>query len=212
MKELIRQFDSTIHRLADRWAGAGPLLPGFPLLAQGTPLTASQIADVAGVSVHEIEQALKKARCAFDESGHLIDLFGMMLAPTYHRLEIGGKVVFSCCALWAHVIPRLVDREVLVESVDPYNRNLVRLVIAPEKIKSVDPVGAMATMAVAETASLEQDVGTAFCRHVQHFGSPDSARKFAEEAPSRRVVSVEELNEIAAQLHSAIWEGTGRCL
>ena len=209
MRESIRQFDSTIRCLAERWSGAGLLLPGFPLLARGEPLTVGQIADAAGVNDHEVEAALRKARCAFNESGRLIDLFGMMLAPSYHRLEIDGKAVFSCCALWAHVIPKLVDRVVLIESIDPQSRELVRLEIAPGKVRSVHPGTALATMAVADAASIEQDVGSAFCGHVRHFASSDSAHRFAADSPSCQVVGVDELHEIAGQLYEAILESLG---
>ena len=209
MRESIRQFDSTIRCLAERWSGAGLLLPGFPLLARGEPLTVGQIADAAGVNDHEVEAALRKARCAFNESGRLIDLFGMMLAPSYHRLEIDGKAVFSCCALWAHVIPKLLDRVVLVESVDPQSRELVRLEIGPGKVRFVSPGTALATMAVADAASIEQDVGSAFCGHVRHFASSDSAHRFAAKFPSCQVVDVNELHEIAGQFYEAILESLG---
>ncbi|MEE8583407.1 MAG: organomercurial lyase, partial [Acidobacteriota bacterium] len=110
-------MSSTIDLLADRWEGAGPLLACFPLLAQGEPLPIGRIAEAAGVDIQLIEQALRTARCKCDENGCLTDLFGMSLEPTHHRLEIEGRVVFSCCALWAHVIPRLVERWAEVESV-----------------------------------------------------------------------------------------------
>jgi len=168
-----------------------------------------QIANAVGVNDHEVEEALGKARCTFNESGHLIDLFGMMLAPTYHRLEIDGRVVFSCCALWAHVIPKLVDRVVLVESVDPQSRKLVRLEIAPGKVQSVNPGTALATLAVADAASIEQDVGAAFCSHVRYFASSDSAHQYAAGSPSCTVVDVNELHEIAGRLHEAILKSLG---
>lgn len=209
MRESARQFDATIRRLAKRWSGAGLLLPGFPLLARGEPLTVGEIAIAAGVNDHEVAVALRKARCAFTEGGRLIDLFGMTLAPSYHRLEIDGKAVFSCCALWAHVIPKLVDREVLIESVDPQSHELVRLEITPKKVESVNPGTALATMTVADAAAIEQDVGSAFCRHVRHFASSDSAHEFAARFPSCRVIEVDQLHEIAAQLHKAILESLG---
>lgn len=206
MRKSIQRFDATIRCLADRWSGARLLLPGFPLLARGEPVSVGQIASAAGVDDHKIEEALRKARCAFDESGRLIDLFGMMLAPSYHRLEIDGKAVFSCCALWAHAIPKLVDRAVLIESVDPQIREIVRLEIVSGKIHSIDPETAVATMAVADAVSIRQDVGSAFCRHVRHFASSDSAHEFAAASPTCQVVDVHELHEIADQLHARILE------
>ncbi|MDH3338318.1 MAG: organomercurial lyase [Gammaproteobacteria bacterium] len=206
MKHSTRPFDATIRCLANRWSGAGLLLPGFPLLARGEPVTVGEIAKAAGVDDRTVATALREARCTLNESGCLIDLFGMMLAPSYHRLEIDRKVVFSCCALWAHVIPKLVDRVVLIESVDPESREMVRLEVTPKKIQSVNPGTALATMTVADAVSIEQDVGSAFCRHVRHFASSDSAHKFAARFPSCRVVEVDQLHEIAAQLYEAILE------
>ncbi len=206
MRDSIRQFDSTIRCLAERWSDAGLLLASFPLLARGEPLTVGQIANAVGVDDHEVEAALSKARCAFNDSGRLIDLFGMRLTPGYHRVEIDGKAVFSCCALWAHVIPKLIDRVVLIESVDPQSRELVRLEIAPGKVQSIDPGTALATMAVADAVSIEQDVGLAFCRHVRHFASSNSAHEFAAGSRSCRVVDIEQLHEIATQLYQAILE------
>lgn len=209
MRESTQQFDSTIRCLARRWSGARLLLPGFPLLAQGKPLTVAEIASAAGVDDHEVENALGEARCTFNESGQVIDLFGMMLAPTYHRLEIDGRVVFSCCALWAHVVPKLVDGVVLVESVDPQSRELVRLEIAPNKVQSVSPGSALATLAVADAASIEQDVGSAFCSHVRYFASSDSAHQYAAGSPLCTVVDVNELHEIAGRLHETILNSLG---
>ena len=208
MTDRAEQFDTTIAALSRRWSGAGPLLPCFPLLAEGRPLSMGQAAEAAKVSTIEIEQALHKARCTFDHNGDLVDLFGMMLAPTYHRLQIGKRVIFSCCALWAHVIPKLIDQDVLVESIDPNSREIVRLSITPNGIRSVRPAGAMASMAIADPGAIVEDVYAAFCRHVRHLTSSRSAAAFAGESPSRRVIAMEELHELAMQLHEAVWAST----
>lgn len=128
-----------------------------------------------------------------------------LLAPTYHRLEIDGRAVFSCCALWAHVIPKLIDRNVRVESIDPHSNELVHLELTPEKVTSVNPNSAVATMAVADSASIETNVKRAFCSHVRHFASPDSAGEFVLTFSTRRMVSIDELHDLAGKLLSAIW-------
>ena len=108
------RFESTIHILASRWGGAGILLPAFPLLARGRPLEIDEIAGASGVEVEIVARALDAARCERDSAGRLIDLYGLTLTPTLHRLTIGGKALFCCCALWAHVIPKLVGETVQV--------------------------------------------------------------------------------------------------
>ena len=108
-------FLPTLERLATRWRSAGPLLPGFALLARGRPVTVEEIAEAAGIDRGEVERSVDAARCERDPQGRLIDLYGLTLTPTIHRLAIDGKVLFSCCALWAHVIPKLVDGTVEVD-------------------------------------------------------------------------------------------------
>lgn len=195
---------ATLDLLASRWAGAGPLLPCFPLLAQGEPLAISEMAEASGREVWLIEQTLKAARCRFDDDARLIDLFGMTLEPTLHRLEIGGRIVFSCCALWAHVIPRLVGRPVSVQSVDPTSRQVVRLSISPTGVTALDPPQALATLAVADSGSIGSDVESAFCRHVRHFATLGSAERFSLVSPARRVVPLGALDRAAERLHLAI--------
>ncbi|MEE8586533.1 MAG: organomercurial lyase, partial [Acidobacteriota bacterium] len=87
----------------------------------------------------------------------------------------------------------------------PASRTVVRLSISPDGIESVHPPGAMATLAVADSGSVKADVEAAFCRHVRHFACRDSAKRFAESFPSRRIVTLEGLHQAAMQLHNAIW-------
>ncbi len=199
----------TIHHLAERWKDAGILLPAFPLLARGQPLTVDEIARASGASVSATDRALAAGRCERDADGRLIDLFGLTLTPTVHRLEIDRKILFSCCALWAHVIPNLVDQDLRVESVDPHTRELVRLHVGAEGVISIEPEGAMATLAVSSSEAVRSDVGEAFCCQVRHFVSAASAREFAAQNPRRLVVSIDELQNSAEQLFRQIWRATG---
>lgn len=197
-------WTETIRLLAERWKGTGILLPALPLLARGRPLAVDEISRASGASVAAVEQALAAGRCERDGSGRLIDLYGMTLTPTIHRMEIGHKIVFSCCALWAHVIPKIVDRDVRVESVDPHTRETVRLRIGPDGVTSVEPEGAMATLAVSSPDAVRTDVCEAFCCQVRHFVSDASAREFAAQNPRRLVVGLDKLQDAAEQLYGMI--------
>lgn len=198
-------YTTSIGLLANRWGSAGPLLPGFPLLAQGHPVSVQEIAEAAGTEVDQVERAVDGARCARDPQGRLIDLYGLTLTPTIHRLTIDGKVLFSCCALWAHVIPMLVDRIVRVESVDPMRREQVRLVISPDGIESVDPPAAVATLAVATQEAIDRNVSEAWCRQVAHFVSRESAEEFVAGRSTCHVVDLAELRQATELFHQEIW-------
>ncbi|MCP4202670.1 MAG: hypothetical protein GY769_12135 [bacterium] len=206
----IEQYQTTLEILAARWGSAGPLLAGFPLLAQGRPMSVDEIARAAGTERRLVEEAVDAARCKRDAQARLIDLYGMTLTPTLHRLTIDGKVLFSCCALWAHVIPKLVDSKVQVESVDPLRRELVRLSVSPSGVESADPPGVAASLAVATQKAIDANVCAAFCCQVLHFVSRESAEEFAAARPTCHVVELSELQEAADELHRSIWSAIGR--
>jgi len=197
-------FSETIDLLAERWRAAGSLWPGFGMLAEGKPLPIHALAAETGVEVDRLRELLVAVRSQFDEEGRLVDLFGMTLEQTPHRLEIGSKVVFSCCALWAHVIPKLINRSIVVHSTDPVSKELVRLSISPVRVQSLEPVDAAATMAVASARDIATDVCAAFCCQVKHFVSRENAELFASESSRRRVVTVGELHELGADFYLAI--------
>ena len=204
-RDEIRSFDPTIRHLADRWSDAGILLKGFSLLARGRPVGISELAASSDVPVEDVARALEVGRCELDKHGSLVDLYGMTLSPTLHRLDIDGRKLFSCCALWAHVIPKLVDQTVRVESIDPITRRAVRLSISPDGVESADPIGSAATMAIASREQIREDVGSAFCTLVKHFTSTESAERFTAESPTSHVVDVDTLDASANELHRAIW-------
>ncbi len=203
--ERLQPFLSTLERLAGRWGSAGPLLPGFPLLAQGRPVSVEEIAEAADTETRQVEEAVDAARCERDAQGRLIDLYGMTLTPTLHRLTIDSKILFSCCALWAHVIPKLVGATVQVDSVDPLQRELAHLSVSPSGVESANPPGAAATLAVANQEAIDTNVGEAFCHQVRHFVSRESAEAFAAERPTCHAIDVSELQVAAEQLHQSIW-------
>lgn len=202
---LLLRFQPTVEILAHRWRNARPLFRGFRLLARGEPISSTEIAEAAGVEIDDVERGLDAARCERDARGRLIDLFGLTLTPTLHRLEIEDRVLFSCCALWAHVLPKLVDATLRVESVDPIRRQVVKLTISPEGLESSEPAESVATLAVATQAAIDADVSDAFCRRVCHFVSRESAAEFCSALDSCHVIELSELAQVAGLLHQAIW-------
>ncbi|MFQ5526923.1 MAG: organomercurial lyase [Thermoanaerobaculia bacterium] len=198
-------LEETINILASRWDSAGPLLAGFPLLAQGRPVSVEEIASAAGVEISQVEEAVDAARCERDARGRLIDLYGLTLTPTRHQLEIGHKVLFSCCALWAYVVPRLVDATVGVKSVDPLRQELVRLSISPAGLETADPPAAAATLVITSQEAVDRDVCAAWCCQVCYFVSLECAEEFAAERPTCYAVELSEFQQAAEFFHQAIW-------
>ena len=164
----------TVSHLAARWAQADKriLREVFPLLAEGRPVPVERIVAAAGATRSSVEEALESGRAGRDAEGRVVELSGLMLGPTMHRVEIGNIALFSCCALLAQLVPALLERPVRVESVDPVSRGLVVLDITPEGVTALEPREAVGSFVVTAPNAIAGDVGANFCRHVHHFTSP----------------------------------------
>lgn len=198
---------ATIKHLADRWAGADRQLlrQVFPLLAEGQPVEIDRIAERTGTSITLVENALVEGRAGRDAAGRVVDLSGLMLSPTMHRVEIDGVALFSCCALLSHLTPFLLDRAVRLESVDPMSRGVIRFELNPTTVESVTPAGAVGSFVETDKPGLAADVGAAFCSHVHHFTHRESATVYAAYDARRYVVEIEELRAAAEELYSMAW-------
>jgi len=197
----------TVSHLAARWAKADKriLRSVFPLLAEGQPVAPARIAEVTKSDLDAVESALKQGRAGRDREGRVVELSGLTLSPTMQRIEVGPVVLFSCCALLAHMVPLLLGREVTVESIDPVSRRIVRLELGAHEVIATAPDEAVATLAVTDPDAVLQDAGENFCRHTRHFAAAESAGDFVKANPCRYAVSVAEIHRAAKRLYQTAW-------
>lgn len=202
-----KTVSETIGHLAARWAKADKriLRQVFPLLVEGRPVPVTRISEVTGSTPSMVEAALELGRAERDMEGRVIELSGLMLSPTMHRVVIGNVGLFSCCALLAELVPALIGQPVTVESIDPVSRRIVRLVITPEGVAAVEPEGAVGSFVLTEAGGVMADVGANFCRHVHHFASDDSANTFVGADHRRYALAIGELYEAAQMLYQEAW-------
>ncbi|NIM51330.1 MAG: hypothetical protein GTO22_19110 [Gemmatimonadales bacterium] len=204
---LDRRAQETIEHLCWRWKHANRtvLRRVFPLLSRGRALPLSVIAEAAGVSRQVIEDILVAGRAGRDTEGRVTELFGVTLDPTLHRVEIDGVCLFTCCAAVAQMVPSLIEKKARIESVDPVSRLIVRLQVDPEGVPLWDPPEAHACFVETHLDQVMSDVGAAFCSHVRHFASRESAQQFVEADPVRYLLSIHDLHTVAVQLYRRIW-------
>ena len=200
-------LSETVDHLQERWGESdrGILRRIFPLLANGERLDASEIAAKLGQPSELVEVALSDPKIGRDSGGRLTELFGLMFAPTLQRIEIEGRVLFSCCALVAQTVPRLIARAIRIESVDPISRRLVRLDLDQSGILSVTPRGAVASMVRTEPQALAENTAQALCNHARYFVNDETAQEFIRRHPDRYLVSLEEMQETAHQVCQVVW-------
>lgn len=200
-------FQETKEHIAVRWRECDkPFLQQlFPLLACGKPISLNSLALITGKSIPVIEHELLKGHVERDTQGNAVELFGISLVPTRHRIQVGQVCLFSCCALVAHMVPLLLEQTAISESVDPVRNELVRIRVSPTGVQSVDPESSVGTLVITKQNGVLENVRTAFCIHVCHFPNAESAYEFIALDERRYVVSIEQLYNAARQLKAAIW-------
>lgn len=200
-------LSETIRHLAARWASADRriLRHVFPLLVEGQPVPVERIAKAAGCEPATADMALDHGRAERDSKGRIVELSGLTLLPTMHRLEIDGVALFGCCALMVHQAPMLVGRPIIVESIDPETRGIIGLSIGAEGVRRISSPGVVSAFVATEASGVQRDVRGNFCGHVRFFATSDSARRFVERDPRRYVMPIEELHRAACVLYRKVW-------
>jgi alkylmercury lyase len=207
MSTFSTQILETIQYIASRWeqADKAALRHLFALLSAGKPVSPFQFAKIAKKDIPAAEEALQMGRSDRDAHGNVIGLFGFALQPSLHRLMIEDVALFSCCAMVAQMAPFLVGKPASIESIDPTNNKVVKIIVSPNSIQSVEPKDAVATFIATNQEDVLRDVSSAFCSHVRHFINRRTAEEFTSLNPKRYIVDIDQLHRIASQVYDLTW-------
>jgi hypothetical protein len=107
------------------------------------------------------------------------------------------------------VLPRLLEKELHIESKDPVTGNCIRLSIDPHGLRAIEPESAVASMIATNEIDLQENAALHFCNHVRHLTSGTTAAGFVEGNPGRYIVALPEFDSAAESLYSALWSSRG---
>jgi alkylmercury lyase len=156
------------------------------LLAEGRPLSHDHLANVSGLGEEALGQRLAHMDLDYDEAGRIIGA-GLTLRPTLHRFEIGGRLLYTWCALDALMYPNLLAETVRVESPCRATGRPVRVTITPGGVIAVEPAVAVVSLVLPQPG---QPPRQAFCGEVHFFASARAAHDWLAERPQAQVVPV----------------------
>lgn len=163
--------------------------PLLQLLAHGEPVTAEDLAQATGRSIDEVRDALQGLPdTEYDQQGRVVG-HGITLNPTPHRFTVGGRQLYTWCALDTLIFPAVIGQPTRVESPCHGTGVPVRLTIEPGKITNVAPETAVVSIVTPESCS---SVRSAFCNQVHFFASPQAAQGWLEQHPGATVLPVAE--------------------
>ena len=207
--DTLASVHDTLDYIEDRWRDADrrTLRYAFAELASGHLVPPDRLAEISATTAEHVQRALMSGPVGVDDNGNLNELFGVMLDATLHRVEVGGRAIYACCALVAHCVPIILDEPVRLESTDPVTRRLVKLELDASGVRK----GGDAVRACFPTPPAGPDLDSvrqAFCSHIQYFADAEAATDFASQGARRRVVTPGEMHELAVATVSRLWSQT----
>jgi alkylmercury lyase len=184
-------------------------------LAKGNAVSTDQIARALGVSVAEgralLERDSIKRFIYPDNEGRVLGFGGLAVAPMHHRFEVDGRMLWTWCAWDSLFIPAILGRSARVTSADPETREIVRLVVTPDRIESVVPEGALVSFIQSEAevfSTSAANVMASFCHFIFFFSSRSSGERWVAKHPASFLYSLEDALALA-KLHNARNFGIG---
>jgi alkylmercury lyase len=210
-----------VPTLSEYWQQLEPHLPPFSPeerrgalalyreVAKGQPVDEAQLGRVLGISATESRALLQRDSINFlvhrDERGHVLGFGGLAAGPMHHRFEVDGRMLSTWCAWDSLFIPEILGHPARVVSPDPESGELVRLVVTPDRIESVEPAGAVVSFIMPDAqafGSSAVNVIVKFCHFIFFFSSRTSGERWVAKHPDTFLCSLDDAFTLAKR-HNA---------
>ena len=115
----------------DQQSGRSLMRIAVRLLADGDPVTVSELATAAGVDVADLRNAPAGQDIEYDDQGRIIG-WGLTLNPTPHTYIVDGHHLYTWCAADTLMFPVILGSRAQVESRCPTTDTVIRLTVDPQ--------------------------------------------------------------------------------
>jgi alkylmercury lyase len=210
-----------IPTLDQYWEGLATQLPRFSPeeqraavalyreLAKGRAVDAAQLGRALRASPAEGRALLArdsiKAFVYPDDQGRVLGFGGLAAAPMHHRFEVDGRTLWTWCAWDSLFIPEVLGRSARVESANPENGKIVRLLVSPDRIESAEPESAVVSFLLPDAHDFDTsaaNVMAKFCHFVFFFTSRTSGELWVAKHPRTFLYSLDEAFALAKRLNA----------
>ena len=181
-------------------------------LAQGEPVLRSALAEALEAPTDTVDELLGhpnlKCLTYTDKQGRIIGFGGLAVREMPHRFKVDGRTLYTWCAWDSLFIPVILGLEAQVESPPPGSTVRVRLRVAPDGVKRVQPPSTVMSFLLPSAQTFQADVLKAmatFCHFIFFFPDSDSAAEWTKRHPDTTVISVSDAFELGRRMVSARW-------
>jgi alkylmercury lyase len=175
------------------------------LLAEGKPVSVSQLAQAVGRSPGEVARTL--ACCTdleVDGQNNILGM-GLSLNPTAHRFEVNGHSLYTWCALDTLLYATAMDQTVQVTSSCPSTQSDIILTVSPDGIIALDPATAVISIVIPPTN--EACCRHNFCDEGHFFSTAEAAVCGLPAKPEVYILPLKEAFAVGRQLLAQLQAG-----
>jgi alkylmercury lyase len=200
VQELAKQLNGALSRSTAVDVLSWIQAPLLSLLARGEPVAVEDIAAATGKPVETVSRLLPTLpSIELDTDGRVIGA-GITLHPTQHRFEVGGKQLYTWCALDTLVFPAIIGQPAHITSPCRTTGAPVRLTVKPDAVSAIDPPTAVVSIVTPSDVS---NVRSAFCSNIHFFSSQEAASPWLDQHPTATVLPVTAAFDLGRHLRTA---------
>jgi alkylmercury lyase len=173
----------------------------YRLLAGGKPVPIHRLAERLARHSDDVAKTVRTwPGVFFDQRGDVIGYWG--LSPTHettHHFRMDGRMLYAWCAWDTLFLPALLGRSADVESASPRTRTSIRLTVAPDGVRHVEPDGVVMSLVMPDRDKVQENVVTSFCHFLHFFPSKHEGEAWVAEHPGASVLSLAAAFELGRQ-------------
>ena len=180
-------------------------------LSKGRAVDVDQLARALGVPTAEAHALLARESIrAFvynDDQARVLGFGGLAAAQMQHRFEVDGRALWTWCAWDSLFIPEIPGKTARIESRDPENGEIVRLVVSPDRVESVEPADAVVSFLLPDGhfRTSATNVMAQFCHFVFFFTSRASGERWMAKHPGTFLYALDDAFTLAKWLNAKIF-------
>lgn len=177
------------------------------LLAWGRPLGVDEVAGELHLLLQDTKDFLTRMGAELDKEGNLIGL-GLTCVPTRHAFKVDGHDLYTWCAGDTLLFPLLLGKTANVTSTDPISGAKIRLTIAPEGVKTMEPSTAVLSWPAHMDA---KDLRGTVCYPSNWFALGETAEQYASKHPGVAILAPDEFREVSRFFERRIRDSSDAC-
>lgn len=158
-------------------------------LLKGNPLLKTKYYELIDVTKEKADSLLELFG-ELNKNGEITAFLGLSLTPTNHRFIVQGKTLYTWCALDAILFTEWQDVSSQIIFQDPIDNSLIELNIECNYLMSSNPYPIfLSWVEKMDTCNIKGS----FCNHVSFFSSEQTAKKWLDNNPSGKILTLEDL-------------------